>query len=235
MKLLRRAMYMDGTKPALWKGLVAGALGGLAGTAAMSAFQELWSTAQHELTASEKSKKPSAGSQHGDNGHQREENRLAQPYLESPYLAEGSEAQGFTPARRQGNGSPPENESEPDGPLEKTAARIASIARLELSPSQRHNAGLFVHYAFGTLLGAGYGAAMELAPELVRKRKPTSWLGLGYGTAVFFGADEIALPSLELTGKFSEMPLSSHVYGFASHLVYGLVAEITRRAIRNSL
>jgi len=48
--------------------------------------------------------------------------------------------------------------------------------------------GTVVHYAFGAVMGAVYGAAAEVAPPV------KSLAGLPYGAALFVGADEIALP-----------------------------------------
>jgi len=59
--------------------------------------------------------------------------------------------------------------------------------------------------------------------------------GLFLGAALFGIADEVAVPALGLSGKPSEFPLSSHLYGLASHLVYGVTTEITRRAMRAAL
>jgi uncharacterized membrane protein YagU involved in acid resistance len=109
----------------------------------------------------------------------------------------------------------------------KTAEAISeNIFDHELEKTEQPTAGNAVHYAFGTTVGAIYGAAAEVAPV-------TSFgYGLPFGTALFIGADEIAVPALGLSEPPTEIPLSKHAYGLSSHLVYGLTADIVRRAVR---
>lgn len=82
-------------------------------------------------------------------------------------------------------------------------------------------------------MGALYGAGMELAPRKVR-RKP-ELAGVGFGMLLFTGADEIAIPALQLSEKPEKKPLSSHLYSLASHVVYGLAAGTVYRALRRAL
>jgi len=75
-----------------------------------------------------------------------------------------------------------------------------------------------------------YGAVTELAGiqgGLVS--------GVSFGAALFVVADELAVPAAGLSGKPSEFPLSSHLYGLASHLVYGVTTDIVRRGLRTAL
>jgi putative membrane protein len=57
--------------------------------------------------------------------------------------------------------------------------------------------------------------------------------GMMFGAAVWVVADESVVPALGLSKPPTEYPLSVHVYSLASHLVYGLTAEITRRVVRH--
>ena len=59
--------------------------------------------------------------------------------------------------------------------------------------------------------------------------------GVGYGGAVFVGADEFAVPSLGLSQAADKAPVSSHFYGLASHTVYGVTEELVRKAIRKRI
>ena len=76
---------------------------------------------------------------------------------------------------------------------------------------------------FGTLQGAVYGAVTEFT-----NGSGGLLPGLLFGTSLFVVADEITVPALGLSGKLTESPLSSHLYGFAAHLVYG----VARRGLR---
>jgi uncharacterized membrane protein YagU involved in acid resistance len=48
-------------------------------------------------------------------------------------------------------------------------------------------------------------------------------------------ADEISVPLLGLSKGPTAYPVSTHVYAFASHLVYGMTAELSRRTLRQVL
>ena len=98
-----------------------------------------------------------------------------------------------------------------------------------LGTAAKKKAGPAVHYAFGTAMGALYGAAAEMFPDVTRG------FGTGFGAALFAVADEIAVPALGLSGKPTEAPFSAHLYGFVSHLVYGATTEGVRRAAKAAL
>ncbi len=83
-----------------------------------------------------------------------------------------------------------------------------------------------VHYAFGGTMGALYGALAELMPSA------RSMQGVAYGTAVWAGADEVAVPWLGLSRSDNEYPLELHLQSLAAHIVYGVTTEAVRRAIR---
>jgi hypothetical protein len=117
-----------------------------------------------------------------------------------------------------------------DDATAKTAAAIAEpILGRSLSKKEKKSAGPVVHYAFGSLVGAVYGAATEVLPV---SRK---WFGLPYGAALFVAADEIAVPAFGLSKAPREVPMSMHVYGLMSHLIYGVSLEIVRRCVRHVL
>jgi hypothetical protein len=48
-------------------------------------------------------------------------------------------------------------------------------------------------------------------------------------------ADELAVPRAGLSKPPKEIPLTTHVYALASHLVYGWITETVRRAVRRAL
>jgi putative membrane protein len=86
-----------------------------------------------------------------------------------------------------------------------------------------------VHYAFGAVMGAVYGAVAEVAPPV------KSLAGLPYGAALFVGADEIALPAFGLSKKPTQYPPSRHLSGLGQHLVYGATVEPVRRGRRQTI
>jgi putative membrane protein len=99
----------------------------------------------------------------------------------------------------------------------------------ELTKEEKRVAGPAVHYAFGSLNGAVYGAMAEVVPET------TVGAGLPFGALLWLGADEIAVPLVGLSKSPLEHPLSTHAYALASHLVYGLTTDVVRRAVRNMM
>jgi hypothetical protein len=98
-----------------------------------------------------------------------------------------------------------------------------------LSQEEKETAGPALHYGFGALTGAAYGALAELAPGVTRG------VGAPFGTAVWLGADEIAVPAFRLAGPPWEHPASVHARALAAHLVYGVTTEGLRRLVRRVL
>ena len=63
----------------------------------------------------------------------------------------------------------------------------------------------------------------------------TTGAGIPFGAAFWLLADEISVPLLGLSKGPTEYPVSTHAYALASHLVYGVTAEMSRRALRQVL
>jgi putative membrane protein len=132
--------------------------------------------------------------------------------------------------RLQENGRQRQQQGHGESQAEAADATMTAADKLSrnllgypLSAEAKKKAGPVLHYAFGAAMGAVYGVASELFPEVTRG------FGTGFGAALFALADELAVPALGLSGKPADAPLSSHVYGLASHLVYGATTEGVRR------
>lgn len=95
----------------------------------------------------------------------------------------------------------------------------------ELAGEEKKWAGPVVHYSFGTLVGAVYGVLAESVPAT------RAGSGAVYGTIVWLVADEIGVPVFGLSKPSWEAPASSHARALASHLVYGISADLARRFI----
>lgn len=182
-----RRRYDDdlGRDHALWKGAVAGLLGGLAGSWVMNEFQAAWSKAAEAI-----------GDTETNQSQQRQRSE----------------------------------ESEPDDATVRAAEAIAeSLFGRRLTKDEKKVAGPIVHYAFGAMVGAVYGAVAEVeAPA-------TAGYGLTFGTVLWLGADELAVPAFGLSKPPTEYPASVHVYALTSHLVYGVTTDLVRRAVRAAL
>ena len=145
-------------------------------------------------------------------------------------IAEGDEkshgAQSMQPADgSQGDQQKDVNEQD-DATVETAKVISRNVLGHELKENEKETAGALVHYAFGTATGGLYGALAEVSPQV------TTAAGLPFGAAFWLVADERSVPLLGLSKGPTEYPVSTHVYALASHLVYGVTAEFTRRALR---
>jgi len=148
-------------------------------------------------------------------------------------IAEGAEkshgAQSMQPSEGS-NGEQENDTAEQDDATVETAKVISrKVFGHELQESEKEPAGAAVHYAFGTVTGGLYGALAEVSPQV------TMGAGVPFGAAFWLIADEVTVPLLGLSKGPTEYPPSTHAYALASHLVYGVTAELSRRALRQVL
>ena len=113
----------------------------------------------------------------------------------------------------------------------KAAGKISEEIGRPLSREERKKAGPWVHYAFGTSVGAVFGVAAEMEADSVRRINPV-FAGVAYGAAVFLAAHEIAVPALKLSSNPLKEPIPNQIAEFASHLVYGLGTALTYDGIK---
>ena len=145
-------------------------------------------------------------------------------------IAEGAEKSHGAQSMQPSEGSKGEqagDTKEEDDATVKTAKVISrEVFGHELQKSEKEPAGAAVHYAFGTVTGGLYGALAEVTPQV------TTAAGLPFGAGFWLLADEITVPLLGLSKGPTAYPVSTHAYALASHLVYGLTTELSRRALR---
>ena len=112
----------------------------------------------------------------------------------------------------------------------KTASAISQgVFSHSLTTREKEIAGPIVHYAVGTTAGAVYGIAAEYEPDV------TAVAGIPFGAAFWLVVDEGALSLLGLAKGPIAYPISTHAYALASHLVFGLTAEVVRSSVRRAL
>jgi hypothetical protein len=122
------------------------------------------------------------------------------------------------------------NPEVPDDTTVRAASAISEgIFDHKLTPGEKKIAGTAVHYLLGTGVGGLYGAAAEIAPNVTTGR------GLPFGAVFWLVVDEGAVPLLGLSKGPMAYPLTIHGYALSSHFVYGLTAEMVRRAVRGAL
>jgi uncharacterized membrane protein YagU involved in acid resistance len=93
-----------------------------------------------------------------------------------------------------------------------------------LTRNELRIAAPLMHYFFGAAVGAVYGVYAE------GRHAQTS--GAGFGTIVWLGADEIAMPLLGLSHSTARRPLEMHLQSLMAHFVFGAATEMTRRSLQ---
>jgi uncharacterized membrane protein YagU involved in acid resistance len=116
-----------------------------------------------------------------------------------------------------------------EGSTVKVAAAIADATGTTIPKARRQQAGQAVHYTFGTLMGVVYSATAELLPEL------TTGGGTAFGTLLFLGADEVAVPAFQLGPPPTDVAATDHLQYWAAHIVYGGTLELARNVLRRLL
>jgi uncharacterized membrane protein YagU involved in acid resistance len=116
-----------------------------------------------------------------------------------------------------------------DATMKAADAVLSVTTGQHLSRKQKEKAGPVVHYAFGGLMGALYGAAAEYWPSA------RAGFGTTFSSALFTGADLIAVPVFQLGPPPDEQPRSALVSPFSAHLVYGFTTELVRRILRSAM
>ena len=117
-------------------------------------------------------------------------------------------------------------ESQDDATVKAASAISEGLFEHKLTKAEKKIAGPAVHYAVGATSGIVYGIASEFLPEV------TVGFGLPYGTVFWLVVDEGVVPLLRLAKPPTAYPASTHIYAFASHLVFGATAEGVRRLLR---
>src|SRR4051812_47400476 len=89
-----------------------------------------------------------------------------------------------------------DQEPQEDATMKAADAIVATVTGGQhLSFEEKQKGGPVVHYTFGALMGGMYGALAEYSPAV------RAGFGTGFGSALFAGADVIAVPALRLSGS----------------------------------
>ncbi len=135
------------------------------------------------------------------------------------------------PSQSSPQGSEGQSKKQQSEPSTEKAAEAISrhVLHRGLDERERKFGGKAVDFSFGTATGVAYSLAAELSPEV------TAGEGLAFGAALWAFGDELGVPAAGLANWPTEYPASTHAYALCGHLVYGFVAEITRRLVRSAL
>ena len=120
---------------------------------------------------------------------------------------------------------PPRTHGEPEPP----AVLAEKVAGHPLAGTQKEVSAETIHWAFGALAGAAYGALAEYYPAATSKD------GAGFGTALASLTHANALPAMGLSAEPEQQTPREKTSEMATHVVYGIVTETVRRAVRKML
>ena len=120
---------------------------------------------------------------------------------------------------------PPRTHGEPEPP----AVLAEKLAGHELTTKEQAVAVETIHWGFGALAGAGYGALAEFYPAATAKD------GAGFGMALASLTHEGALPAMGLSAPPEEQTTRERTSEMASHAIFGVVTETVRRVVRKLL
>ncbi|WP_213806956.1 DUF1440 domain-containing protein [Granulicella sp. dw_53] len=112
---------------------------------------------------------------------------------------------------------------------EIVARKLSEAVGKPLPGHDKKAAGQAVHFTFGTLMGIVYGVTSEILPEA------TAGGGTAFGTLLFLGADEVAVPALRLAPPPTETAPFDHLQHWAAHVVYGGTLELVRSLVSRLL
>lgn len=120
---------------------------------------------------------------------------------------------------------PPRTHGEPEPP-EVLAEKLAGHP---LQGVEEAAASEAIHWGFGALAGAAYGALAEFYPAATAKE------GATFGLALMSLTHEKALPAMGLSAEPEDQTLREKSSEAATHVLYGVVAEKVRGFVRKML
>jgi putative membrane protein len=120
---------------------------------------------------------------------------------------------------------PPRTHGEPEPP--ETLAEKAAGHPLDEDTKQL--AAESIHWGFGSLTGAAYGALVEFYPKAAAKE------GATFGMTLCTLTHESVLPVMGVAAKPEEQTFREHSSELASHIVYGVTTELVRSLVRRML
>jgi putative membrane protein len=125
-------------------------------------------------------------------------------------------AEQILPPRVQGQTPPP-------------VVLAENVAGRRLPPDQRELALQGIHWIFGALAGAAYGALVEIEPSFA------AWRGAAFGITLNRITHEALLPKLGLAAPPGQQPTQERISEWVTHAAYGVATDSVRRAVRRVL
>ena len=115
------------------------------------------------------------------------------------------------------------------GEAEPTDVAAQKIAGRNLSTQQQEIASEAIHWGFGAVTGAAYGALAEYYPAATGKD------GANFGMTLMALTHEGALPAMGLSAQPQDQTTREKSSEMTTHIIFGIVTETVRRYIRKML
>jgi putative membrane protein len=128
-------------------------------------------------------------------------------------------AEALVPPRTDGQIAPPQ----------LAVAHAAAAVSIPVDETTVETAAKGLHWGFGTLTGGVYGLAAEYY------KPATAWKGAAFGLALNRLTHEGLLPKAGLAAPVAEQTSQERLSEWVTHLVYGVVTETVRSAVRKRL
>ena len=116
-----------------------------------------------------------------------------------------------------------------DGRKPPSVAWAEQVTNRSLEGAERQLAHKTIHFVFGALAGAAYGALVEFEPSLA------AWRGAAFGVTLNRITHEWLLPRLDLSATPNERPTQERIGDWVTHAVYGTITDTTRRVVRRRM
>ena len=120
---------------------------------------------------------------------------------------------------------PPRMHGEPEPPT----VLAEKLAGHSLAGGEKVTVEEAIHWGFGAVTGAAYGALAEYYPAATVKE------GAGFGMALDSLTHGTVLPAMGLSAEPGEQTFREKTSEMASHVVFGMVTETVRRFVRKML
>ncbi len=135
----------------------------------------------------------------------------------------------FVDLSMRGRHDAAQERSEEQKATELIATRLAArVLRRTLTREELRLAAPAVRYVFGGGMGALYGALVDAAGASLLT-------GAAWGVLLWIGGDRFAMPRLSRSSRAAVCTPGASARTFASHVVYGMSAELVRRRVRATL
>ena len=125
-------------------------------------------------------------------------------------------AEHFFPPRTEGQTPPP-------------VVLAEQVTQRSLDARERDVTLQTIHFVFGALAGAIYGALVEYEPSL------GAWRGAAFGITLNRITHESVLPKMGLTAPTQQQPTQERISEWVTHAVYGVATDSVRRMVRRGL